>query len=208
MEDVLEVYAQPYDPEFPVVCMDEAGKQLVAETRIPLPVEPGQPARYDYEYERNGTCNLFVFCEPLTGWRHVEVTSRKTKSDWAHAIRELVDVRFPQARKIVLVMDNLNTHSPSSLYETFAPEEARKIVEKLEIHSTPKHGSWLNVAEIMIGIMNRQCLDRRIGEAKTVCREVAVWEEDGNRHAQPVQWQFIAANARIKLKRLYPTLSL
>jgi hypothetical protein len=152
------------------------------------------------------TCNLFVFCQPLTGWRHVEVTERKTKQDWAHAIRDLVDVRFPEAEKIVLVMDNLNTHTPASLYEAFPPEEARRIVEKLEIHPTPKHGSWLNVAEIMIGIMNRQCLSRRMGEAAHVREEVAAWEEDGNVHCRPVQWQFTASDARIKLKRLYPTL--
>lgn len=206
MEDVLEVYSRPYDPKRPQICMDEAGKQLVAETRKPIPAEPGKAARYDYEYERNGTSNLFVFCQPLTGWRHVEVTERKTRQDWAHAIRDLVDVRFPEAEKIVLVMDNLNTHSAASLYETFPPEEARRIVEKLEIHPTPKHGSWLNVAEIMISIMNRQCLSRRIGDADQVRAEVATWETDGNAHRQPVNWQFTTKNARVKLKRLYPTL--
>ena len=206
MEDVLEVYSRPYDPKRPQICMDEAGKQLVGETRRPLPLQPGKPLRYDYEYERNGTCNLFVFCQPLTGWRHVSVTERKTKQDWAHAVRDLIDVRFPEAEKIVLVMDNLNTHSPASLYETFPPEEARRIAEKLEIHPTPKHGSWLNIAEIMIGIMNRQCLCGRIGDTSTVREEVAAWEEDGNRHQKPVQWQFTTENARVKLKRLYPTL--
>jgi hypothetical protein len=206
MEDVLEVYSRPYDPKRPQVCMDEAGKQLVKETRKPIAAEPGQPERYDYEYERNGTCNLFVFCQPLTGWRHVEVTERKTKQDWAYAIRDLVDVRFPEAEKIVLVMDNLNTHSPASLYEAFPPEEARRIAEKLEIHPTPKHGSWLDIAEIMIGIMNRQCLSRRIGEVQQVREEVAAWENDGNEHRRPVQWQFSTKDARIKLKRLYPTL--
>jgi DDE superfamily endonuclease len=206
MEDVLDVYSRPYDPRRPQICMDEAGKQLVKETRTPIAAEPGRPERYDYEYERNGTCNLFVFCQPLTGWRHVEVTERKTKQDWAHAIRDLVDVRFPEAEKIVLVMDNLNTHSPASLYEAFPPEEARRIAGKLEIHPTPKHGSWLDVAEIMIGIMNRQCLSRRMGEAQHVREEVAAWEKDGNAHCKPVQWQFTAQDARIKLKRLYPTL--
>lgn len=206
MEDVLEVYSRPYDPKRPQVCMDEAGKQLVKETREPIAAEPSQPERYDYEYERNGTCNLFVFCQPLTGWRHVEVTERKTKQDWAYAIRDLVDVRFPEAEKIVLVMDNLNTHSPASLYEAFPPDEARRIAEKLEIHPTPKHGSWLDVAEIMIGIMNRQCLSRRMGEVHQVREEVAAWENDGNEHCQPVQWHFTANDARIKLKRLYPTL--
>jgi hypothetical protein len=206
MEDILEVYSRPYDPKRPQICMDEAGKQLVAETRRPLPPKPGKPLRYDYEYERNGTCNLFVFCEPLTGWRHVGVTERKTKQDWAHAVRDLVDVRFPEAEKIVLVMDNLNTHSPASLYETFPPEEARRIAEKLEVHPTPKHGSWLNIAEIMIGIMNRQCLSGRIGDTPTVRDQVAAWEEDGNAHAKPVQWRFTTENARVKLKRLYPTL--
>jgi hypothetical protein len=206
MEDVLEVYSRPYDPKRPQICMDEAGKQLVKETRTPIAAEPGQPERYDYEYERNGTCNLFVFCQPLTGWRHVEVTERKTKQDWAYAIRDLVDVRFPDAEKIVLVMDNLNTHSPASLYEAFPPDEARRIAEKLEIHPTPKHGSWLDVAEIMIGIMNRQCLSRRLGEVAQVREEVAAWEKDGNEHRRPVQWQFTTNDARIKLKRLYPTI--
>ena len=206
MEDILEVYSRPYRRRFPVICMDEAGKQLVAETRLPLAIQPGKPPCYDYEYQRNGTCNLFVFCQPLTGWRHVEVTERKTRTDWAHAIRDLVDVRFPKAEKIVLVMDNLNTHSPSSLYEAFAPEEARRLAAKLEIHFTPKHGSWLDIAEIMIGIMNRQCLARRIGDAETVRAEVAAWEADGNQHAKPVNWQFTTKDARIKLKRLYPTL--
>ena len=206
MEDILEVYSRPYDPKRPQICMDEAGKQLVAETRKPIEIEPGKPARYDYEYERNGTCNLFVFCEPLTGCRHVEVTDRKTKQDWAYAIRDLVDVRYPDAEKIVLVLDNLNTHSLASLYQTFPPEEARRIVEKLEIHPTPKHGSWLNIAEIMIGILNRQCLSRRIADTSTVREEVAAWEQDGNEHRKPVQWQFTTQNARVKLKRLYPTL--
>lgn len=205
MEDVLEVYSRPYDAKRPQICMDEAGKQLVAETRKPIKIEPGKPPRYDYEYERNGTCNLFVFCEPLTGWRHVEVTERKTKQDWAYAIRDLVNVRFPNAEKIVLVMDNLNTHSPASLYAAFAPEEARRIVEKLEIHFTPKHGSWLDMAEIMIGILNRQCLARRLGDPITVREEIAAWERDGNEHRKPVQWRFTTENARIKLKRLYPT---
>lgn len=206
MEDVLDVYCRAYDPRRPVVCMDEAGKQLVGETRRRLPLERGKPVRYDYEYERNGTCNLFVFCEPLTGWRHVQVTDRKTKTDWAHAVRDLVDVRFPKAEKIVLVMDNLNTHSPASLYEAFPPDEARRIAERLEIHPTPKHGSWLNVAELMIGIMNRQCLDERIGDAQTVRDRVAAWEQDGNTHRKPVKWQFTTENARTKLRRLYPTL--
>ncbi len=205
MEDILEVYSRPYDAKRPQICMDEAGKQLVAETRKPIAIAPGKPRRYDYEYERNGTCNLFVFCEPLTGWRHVEVTERKTKQDWAHAIRDLVDVRFPDAEKIVLVMDNLNTHSPASLYAAFAPEEARRIVEKLEIHFTPKHGSWLDMAEIMIGILNRQCLARRIGDPIIVREEITAWERDGNEYRKPVQWRFTTKSARIKLKRLYPT---
>lgn len=204
MEDVLDVYARPYDPRRPQICMDEAGKQLVLETRRPLPMQPGEPERCDYEYERNGTRNLFVFCEPHTGWRHVEVTERKTKQDWARAVRDLVDVHFPDAEKIVLVMDNLNTHSLSSLYATFPPSEARRIADKLEIHFTPKHGSWLDMAEIMIGILSRECLSRRIGSEELLREEVAAWEADGNAHRKPFQWRFTTEHARVKLKRLYP----
>lgn len=206
MEDVLEVYRRPHDPQRPLVCMDEATKQLIGETRVPLPAEPGQPARYDYEYERLGTCNLFMFCAPLEGWRKVKVTDRRTRQDWAHAVRDLVDVHFPDAEVITLVMDNLNTHDPASLYETFEPAEARRILERLEIHYTPKHGSWLNMAEIEIGVMNRQCLDRRIDEKDFLTREVAAWDEDRNTKQTGVDWRFTTDDARIKLKRLYPTI--
>jgi hypothetical protein len=206
MEDVLEVYRRPHDPQRPLVCMDEATKQLIGETRVPLPAEPGQPARYDYEYERLGTCNLFMFCAPLEGWRKVKVTDRRTRQDWAHAVRDLVDVHFPDAEVITLVMDNLNTHDPASLYETFEPAEARRILERLEIHYTPKHGSWLNMAEIEIGVMNRQCLDRRMDEKGFLTREVAAWDEDRNTKQTGVDWRFTTDDARIKLKRLYPTI--
>jgi hypothetical protein len=206
MEDVLEVYCRPYDPQRPLVCMDEATKQLIGETRVPLPAEPGQPARYDYEYERLGTCNLFMFCAPLEGWRKVKVTDRRTRQDWAHAVRDLVDVHFPHAEVISLVMDNLNTHEPASLYETFQPAEARRILERLEIHYTPKHGSWLNMAEIEIGVMNRQCLDRRIDDKDLLTREVAAWDDERNTRQTGVDWRFTTDDARIKLKRLYPTI--
>jgi len=207
MEDVLDVYARPLDEKRPVVCMDEAGKQLVRATRPALPMKPGSVARFDYEYERNGMANLFVFCQPLTGRCRVRVTERKTKVDWAHAIREMVDVDYPQAEKIVLVMDNLNTHSPSSLYEAFAPEEARRILDRLEIHHTPKHGSWLNVAEMEISILNRQCLSRQIGEMNELQGEVAAWVSDRNATPKKIDWQFTTADARTKLKRLYPSFS-
>lgn len=206
MEDILEVYTRPRDPQRPLVCMDEATKQLIGETRLPLPPQPGQPARQDYEYERLGTCNLFMFCAPLEGWRKVQVTDRRTRQDWAYAVRDLVDVYFPDAEKITLVMDNLNTHDPASLYETFAPSEARRILERLEIHYTPKHGSWLNMAEIEIGVMNRQCLDRRIDEKRFLTDEAGAWEEDRNTKQTGVDWRFTTDDARIKLKRLYPTI--
>lgn len=206
MEDVLEVYQRPYDAERPQVCLDEASKQLIGETRLPVPAGPGREAREDYEYVRNGTVNLFMMSEPLTGRRHVRVTDRRTKKDFAEAIKELADERYPDAEKIVLVMDNLNTHSPASLYEAFEPSEARRLAEKLEIHYTPKHGSWLDMAEIEIGIMNRQCLNRRIDDATTLRREVAAWENDRNRRATKVNWRFTTANARIKLRRLYPSI--
>ena len=206
MEDVLDVYARPYDPRFPQVCMDETSKQLVGETRTPLPAMPGQPRRIDYEYERHGVRNLFLFVEPLRGWRHVIVTERRTKQDWAHAIRELVDVQYPDAERIVLVLDNLNTHVGSALYETFPPAEARRLLRRLDLHYTPPHGSWLNMAEIEFSVLARQCLHRRIPDAATLCEEVAAWETQRNQRQTTIDWRFTTADARIKLHRLYPSL--
>jgi len=206
MEDVLEVYHRPYDSKRPVVCLDEASKQLVGETVSSIPAEPGQPERFDYEYVRNGTANQFMVFEPLGGWRHVEVTQRRTKIDFAEVIRELVDVHYPQADKIVLVMDNLNTHKIASLYEAFVPSEARRLIEKLEIHYAPKHGSWLDMAETELSVLAGQCLDRRIEDTVMLVREVAAWELKRNAAKAVVDWQFTTANARIKLKRLYPSI--
>lgn len=204
MEDVLEVYKRPYDPARPVVCMDEQPTQLVKETRTPLPAAPGSPAKRDYEYERNGTAVNFLFTEPLGDWRRVSVRERKTKRDWAEEVRELVDKDFPDAEQLVLVLDNLNTHTPGALYEAFPPREARRILERLEIHHTPKHGSWLNIAEIELSVFTRQCLDRRMPDAATLKAEAAVWSEDRNAARKRVRWQFTAEKARIKLHRLYP----
>ncbi len=206
MEDVLEVYHRPYDPRFSQVCMDETSKQLVGETRTPLPAAPGRPARIDYEYERHGVRNLFLFVEPLRGWRHVRVTERRTKADWAHAIQELVDVHYPDAERVVLVLDNLNTHVGAALYEAFPPAEARRLLQRLELHYTPPHGSWLNMAEIELSVLARQCLDRRIPDEATLVQEVAAWETDRNAHQTIIHWRFTTADARIKLKRLYPSL--
>ena len=206
MEDVLEVYQRPYDPKRPQVCLDEASKQLIGETCLPVPAAPGRAAREDYEYVRNGTVNLFMMFEPLAGRRHVRITDRRTKIDFAEAIKELADERYPDAEKIVLVMDNLNTHSPASLYEAFDPCEARRLAEKLEVHYTPKHGSWLDMAEIELGIMNRQCLNRRLTDAATLQREVAAWENDRNQRSTKVNWRFTTADARVKLRRLYPSI--
>jgi len=206
MEDVLEVYTRPYDPLRPQICMDETSKQLLRDVHQPLPMEPGQPQRHDYEYERGGVVNLFMFCEPLGGRRWVDVTERRTKRDWAHQIKELVDVRYPKAEQIVLVMDNLNTHTPASLYEAFSPEEARRIANKLEIHYTPKHGSWLNIAEIELSVLSRQCLDRRVPDLETLEAEVAAWQERRDATATKIEWRFNSEDARIKLKRLYPSL--
>ncbi len=206
MEDVLAVYERPYDPRFPQVCMDETSKQLVGETRTPLPAAPGQPARVDYEYERHGVRNLFLFVEPLRGWRHVAVTERRTKRDWALAIRDLVDRHYPAAERVVLVLDNLNTHVGAALYETFPPSEARRLLGRLELHYTPPHGSWLNMAEIELSILARQCLDRRIPDAETLAAEVAAWVTERNGQQRPIEWRFTTADARIKLKRLYPSL--
>lgn len=205
MEEVLDVYHRPHDPKHPLVCLDEGTKQLVSETRQPRPPHPGQPATVDFEYARQGTANLFMLFAPLEGWRHVRVTEQRTRRDWAHCIRDLVDVQFPDAETIVLVMDNLNTHHPASLYEAFPPAEAHRLAAKLEIHYTPKHGSWLNMAEIELSVLARQCLDRRIPDQVTLSHEVAVWEARRNASASSVDWQFTTEDARIKLKHLYPS---
>lgn len=204
MEDVLEVYTRPYDASHPLVCLDEASKQLVADVTPPLPMEPGQPARQDYEYERCGTANLFMVFEPLAGQRHVKVTDQRTSADLAVVLRELADVTYADAEKIVLVMDNLNTHKLAVLYQVYPPEEARRLCERFEIHYTPKHASWLNMAETELSVLGRQCLDRRIADQDFLKREVAAWQRKRNRARMKVDWQFTTADARIKLKRLYP----
>jgi hypothetical protein len=204
MEDILEVYKRPYDAKRPVVCMDEQPTQLIKETRVPLPPGPGKPARFDYEYERNGTVNNFLFTEPLGDWRRVSVRERKTKLDWAHETKHLLDVEYPEAEVVVLVADNLNTHTPGALYEAFAPEEARRLLDRLEIHYTPKHGSWLNIAEIELSVFTRQCLDRRMPDLSTLSGEAAAWEKTRNKAKKSVDWQFTTQDARVKLKRLYP----
>jgi DDE superfamily endonuclease len=206
MEDVLEVYTRPYDAARPVVCFDEGGKQLIGDVRPPLPVRPGRPRRVDYEYTRNGTANVFMLFEPLKGWRHAAVTERRTNKDFARAVKDLVEVQYPAAERVVLVLDNLSTHTPAALYETFPPDEARRLVERLEIHYTPKHGSWLNMAELELSALARQCLDRRIPDLEALGREVAAWEAARNAAAVAVDWQFTTADARVKLKRLYPVL--
>lgn len=206
MEDVLEVYRRPYDPQRPVVCFDEQSKQLVKETRAPLAPRPGRHQRVDYEYERNGTANLFMRFEPLAGRRRVKVTERRTKIDFAHVIRELVDDDYPDAETIVLVMDNLNIHKIASLYEAFEPAEARRLAEKLEIHYTPKHGSWLNMAETELSILTKQCLDRRIPDFPALCREIESWQQPRNDAKAKIDWQFTTHDARIKLKKLYPSI--
>ena len=206
MEDVLEVYQRPRDADRPVVCLDETTKQLIKETRVPIPPRPGQPARRDYEYERNGTANLFMLFAPLEGWRHVEVTDRHTALDYAQILEALSDQYFPGASKIVLVQDNLNTHKPASLYEAFPPAEARRLVERFEWHYTPKHGSWLDMAESELSVLSGQCLDRRIPDKQTLIEEVAAWEGHRNKNHTKADWQFTAADARIKLKRLYPAM--
>ena len=208
MEVTLEVYQRPYDVQRPLVCFDEGTKQLVQDIRTPLPAAAGRPERIDYEYERHGTGNLFMMFEPLAGQRHVKVTERRTAVDYAYAVRELVDVHYPRARTIVLVQDNLNTHKPASLYEAFAPAEARRLMERLEIHYTPKHGSWLNMAETELSVLATQCLDRRIPDPTTLQQEVAAWEQRRNQAKCTVDWRFTTQEARIKLKRLYPSIQL
>jgi hypothetical protein len=206
MEEVLDVYTRPFDPKRPQVCMDEVSKQLVGETRPPIPAAPGQPERCDYEYVRNGVANLFIFFEPLAGWRALKVTERRTMVDWAEAIRDLVDGRYAEADKIVLVMDNLNTHGIGSLYEAFAPEEAFRLAQKLEIHYTPKHGSWLNMAESELSILSRQCLNQRIENLELLQREVTAWQNERNQAGTRMIWRFTTDAARIRLARLYPSL--
>ena len=204
MEDVLDLYHQPYDPRRPMVCMDETSKQLVAHTRRPIPAKAGRPERYDYEYERNGVANLFMFFEPLGGVRHVKVTERRTKADWAECMAELVDVHYPKAQVIEVVLDNRNTHNPAALYEVYEPAEARRILSRLQFHYTPKHGSWLNMAEIELSAMARQCLNGRIPDSDSLTRQVAAWEQSRNDVELKMDWRFTASDARIKLKRLYP----
>lgn len=204
MEDVLEVYKRPYDAKRPLVCMDETTKQLLADGQEPLPAKPGHPERYDYEYEREGVANLFMFFEPLPGKRYIKVTDRRTKKDWAEAMRKLSDVYYPNAEKIVVVLDNLNTHSPASFYEAFEPEEAWRLTCRFEFHYTPKHGSWLNMAEIELSVLSRQCLAGRIPNNSVLGNEVSAWEDDRNASVVKVHWQFTTADARIKLKNLYP----
>jgi len=206
MEDVLDVYERPHDPRRPQVCMDELHVQLVGETRAPVLVAPGRPARVDYEYVRNGSANLFLWGEPLAGRRHVQVTAQRTKQDWARFVRDLADVHYPEAERIVLVVDNLNTHVAAALYETFPAAEARRLWQRLEVHYTPKHGSWLNMAEIELGILSGQCLRRRIPDIAMLTRETAAWERDRNARTRAIVWRFTTPDARIKLQRLYPSL--
>jgi hypothetical protein len=207
LEDVLEVYTRPYDPAQPQVCVDEVSKQLVKDITPPVPMQPGQPAREDYEYERCGTANLFMICEPLVGRRHVKVTDRRTSADFAQVLRDLSDVHYPQTQKIVLVMDNLNTHKLSVLYQVFPAAEARRILERFEVHHTPKHASWLNMAECELSVLSRQCLDQRIDSPSRLAEEVTAWEQQRNAQQVRVHWRFTTAEARIKLQRLYPVLS-
>lgn len=202
----MEVYHLPYDPDYPVICMDESSKQMIGEVREPVPCSPGRPARMDDEYVRNGVAEIFMEVEPLSGKRHVAITERRTRKDWASQIKEMLDDRYPDAIKVRLVMDNLNTHSIISLYETFDPKEARRLAERLDIHYTPKHGSWLNMAEIELSVLKGQCLGRRIGNMESMKTEVATWEKDRNNNVKKIDWQFTTSDARIKLKRLYPKL--
>lgn len=206
MEAILELYRQPYDLRYPVVCMDEACKQLIGETRIPLPLGEGRPVCSDYEYVRKGVCNQFMFCEPLRGWRKVFVRERRTMIEWAHCLREILDGHYPDAIQVQLVLDNLNTHTGASLYAAFPPAEARRLLERVAFHYTPKHGSWLNMAEIEIGVMNGQCLNRRLDDRQIVCDEVAAWEQQRNQDETKVNWTFTVSDARVKLHRIYPSI--
>ena len=204
MEDVLDVYELPYNPDIPVVCMDEKPYQLLGEVREPLPMRPGSNRKVDSEYVREGTCSIFAFVEPLAGRHHVDVLQHRTAIDWAHQIKYLVDVLYPDDKKIILVMDNLNIHKPSSLYKAFPAAEARRIIKKLEIHYTPKHGSWLDIAEIELNVMTRQCLSRRIDSLDKLSKELSAWENNRNTEAAKVNWQFRTHDARVKLVSLYP----
>lgn len=206
MEDVLCVYTRPRDPDRPLLCLDETSKQLTAETRVPIPMKPGRPARVDYEHERNGTANLFMLFAPLEGWRHVKVTDRHTAVDYAHVLRDVADIHFPHAKTIVLVQDNLNIHSKASLYEAFPAAEARRLAERFEWHYTPKHGSWLDLAESELGVLSSQCLDRRIPDKQTLSDEIVAWEHDRNANHTKSDWHFTTKDARIKLKHLYPSI--
>ena len=206
MEDVLEVYNLPYNSDYPVVCMDESCKQMIGEVRNPIPCAPGKPVRVDDEYIRKGVAEIFMEVEPLAGKRHVEITERRTRKDWALQIKQMLDDRYPDAIKVRLVMDNLNTHNIASLYETFEPKEARRLAERLEIHYTPKHGSWLNMAEIELSVLKGQCLDLRIADMATMQAKVAAWGKKRNNNTRKIDWQFTTSDARIKLKRLYPKL--
>jgi hypothetical protein len=204
MEDILDLYAEPYQTDYPVVCFDEIPYQLVSETRKPLPLQPGKPVRYDYEYRREGTCNMFMFLEPLADWRHVKVTAQRTKQDFAVCMNDMIEIHWPEAKKVRVVLDNLNTHTPASLYERYPPEKARHLVQRLEFHYTPKHSSWLNMAEVEISVLTGQCLDRRIGSRAILVSEVAAWETERNDCKATIDWRFTIPNARDKLKRLYP----
>jgi len=206
MEDVLEVYKRPLNDQRPLLCMDEMAKQLLSETREPFPVRPGKPARQDYEYQRGGVADLFMIFEPLVGKRHIEITDQRRREDWARVMQKVSDELYPQAEKIVVVMDNLNTHTPAAFYQVFEPKEARRLVERFEFHYTPKHGSWLNMAEIELSALVRQCLDRRIPDKETLSREVKAWQDQRNAEVVKVHWQFTTADARIKLKSLYPNI--
>jgi hypothetical protein len=208
MEDVLEIYKMPYNPAIPVICMDEQPTQLIKETRTKMAVEPGKPERVDYEYERNGTAANFMFTEPLGSWRKVNVRQQKTSMDWAHEIKELLDQDYPQVQKIVLVCDNLNTHKVASLYEAFQPQEALRLARRLELHYTPKHGSWLNVAEIELSVFTKQCLDRRIPDRTALQQEAKAWYRKRNANQKAVDWQFTTNDARVKLKKLYPQIQM
>jgi hypothetical protein len=208
MEDLLDLYQLPDDPRFPVVGMDEMPKQLIAETRIPLPADEGHPVLYDYEYERKGVCNLFLFVEPLRGWRKVFVRDRRTRVDWAECLRMVLDQVYPEAIRVRLVQDNLNTHTIGSLYEAFAPEEARRLARRLEIHPTPVHGSWLNMAETEFSVLERQCLDRRLGTSELVRQEVSAWEAPRNEAKVMINWRFTIADARVKLRSVYPSIEI
>ncbi len=207
MEEVLDLYEKAYDVRYPLVCMDETSKQLVSDVQPPLPPRPGQIARQDYEYERQGTSNLFIWFEPLQSQRHVQVTNQRTAVDWAYFMKDLAEVHYPDAEKILVVLDNLNTHGPGSFYEAFAPDEAKRLAARFEFHYTPKHGSWLNMAEIELSALSRMCLDQRIPDPSALIREVSAWESQRNAKAVTVEWRFTTDDARIKLKKLYPIIS-